>query len=349
MSGILGVTSRLTKEKMGMDIEALRREYEQRSERYERLKDEIIYTLEQELKSQQIPIHEITGRVKPFDSFIDKVRRQESDVPFETILDICGVRVICLFLSDLQRIGEIVESKFAIHIKDDKIYTKPEEAFGYLAVHYFGSLLASFSGPRYDDLKELKFEIQLRTIAMHAWATISHYLDYKSPHAIPSSLRKDFNALSALFYVADTHFEVFFRSSQQAKELAEEKAKRLPEIRKEEINLNTLSAYLVKKYPDRGHSEPGSISELIEELQVAGYTQIEQLDVVLQRSARAFEAYEKAHLSRYMDMPIVGRFVDVGVVRVSLSIADPSYLDSRKLKLPEEILKLYEEYRHLLS
>lgn len=332
-----------------MDIEALRKEYGKRGERYERLKDEVIYALEREIKSQEIPIHEIKGRVKPFDSFIDKARRQESDKPFETVEDICGIRVICLFLSDLQHIGKIIETRFTIHKKDDKIYTKPD-AFGYLSVHYVGSLLATVSGPRYDDLKELKFEIQLRTIAMHAWATISRYLDYKTPLAIPSELRKDFNALSALFYVADTHFEVFFRSSQEAKEAAEQKAESLPEIGKEEINLDTLSAYIVRKYPNRGHSEPGLVSELVEELQNAGYTHIQQLDAVLGRSAMAFEAFERAH------PPMVtgsakklekGQFSDVGVVRVSISIADPKYVDSRK-HVTEIMRKNYEEFRPLL-
>ncbi len=324
-----------------MDIEALHREYEQRSERYERLKDEITYTLEQKLKSQQIPIHEITGRVKPFDSFIDKARRQESDAPFETILDICGVRVICLFLSDLQRIGEIVESRFAIHIKDDKIYTKAEEAFGYLSIHYVGSLLPSFSGPRYDDLKELKFEIQLRTIAMHAWATVSHYLDYKSPLAVPSDLRKDFNALSALFYVADTHFELFFRSSQQAREAAEEKAESMPEIGKEEINLDTLAAYLVKKYPNRQHAGPKLVSGLVEKLQAAGYSRIEQLEVTLQGSETALEEFEKENWLAHGH-----RGSDVATVRVSLAIADQNFC---KLDYPAGVFEDLEKYRHLLS
>jgi len=332
-----------------MDIEALRREYVNRGERYGRLKDEVIYSLGREIKSQQIPIHDITGRVKPFDSFIDKARRQESGKPFEAIQDICGIRVICLFLSDLQRVGEIIETRFTIHEKDDKIYAKPD-AFGYLSVHYVGSLPTTVSGPRYDDLKDLKFEIQLRTIAMHAWATISHYLDYKSPLAIPSHLRKDFNALNALFYVADTHFEVFFRSSQQAKEVAEQKAKSLPQIGKEEINLDTLTAYLLMKYPDREHADPKSISKLVEELQSVGYSQIQQLDDALQRSAKAFEAYEKAIPPgpRKKGIRRTGRFADAGVVRVSLCIADPKYLDYRK-DVPDEIRKEYEGYRHLLS
>ncbi len=327
-----------------MDVESLRKEYEQRKAKYERLKDEIIFILEQELEVQQIPIHAITGRLKKFDSLLDKAQRQQSKEPFNTILDICGVRVICLFLSDLKQIGEIIEAKFNIHTKDDKVFTKPYEAFGYMSIHYIGVLPDACKGPRYDDLKELQFEIQLRTIAMHSWATISHYLDYKSPFAIPSNLRKDFSALSALFYLADNHFEFLFRSSQEAKEAAERKAKSLPEIGKEEINYNTLTAYLAMKYPRRKRSESQSISELVEELRAVGYTYIGQIDDQLQKSAEAFKKYEKDH-------PPVSktgkRFQDVGVVRSSLRIADENYL--KNSSVPEPFHEEYRKYRRFLK
>jgi len=325
-----------------MDIESLRREYEGRKAKYDRLKEEIIFILEQEFQVQQIPIHQIVGRIRPFESLIDKARRQESEEPFKTVSDVCGVRVICLFISDLLKIGQIVEDKFTIHEKDDKIFSKAEEAFGYLSVHYIASLPASCSGPRYDDLKELKFEIQLRTIAMHAWATISHYLDYKSPFAIPSALRKDFNALSALFYLADSHFELFFRSSKEAKEIAEQK--KLPEIAKEEINLDTLVAYLRMKYPDRRAADSKVISSLVEELQAAGYTRIRGLDTALRRSATAFEAYEKDN------PPKPGpTYADIGAVRISLSILDESYLKGSRPPVPQPYEERYRKYRHLLS
>jgi len=55
---------------------------------------------------------------------------------------------------------------------------------------------------------------------MHAWSIISHYLDYKTPNAVPSELKRDFNALSGLFYVADQHFEMFFKSSKASRKKA---------------------------------------------------------------------------------------------------------------------------------
>jgi ppGpp synthetase/RelA/SpoT-type nucleotidyltranferase len=79
----------------------------------------------------------------------------------------------------------------------------------YQSVHFVGRIHPSRSGPRYDSIKGQRFEIQVRTILMDAWANVSNYLDYKSDRSIPSELRRDFFALSGLFYVAEQHLEPF--------------------------------------------------------------------------------------------------------------------------------------------
>ena len=71
-----------------MDIEEIKKEYESRNEKYRKLKDEVIYILEKELSKQEIPYHQITGRIKPFDSFMEKVNALEVKEPFEEIKDI---------------------------------------------------------------------------------------------------------------------------------------------------------------------------------------------------------------------------------------------------------------------
>jgi len=325
-----------------MELDGMREEYDRRLESYEKLETEVKYVLEHKMFRDRIPYHQVTGRIKEFDSFIQKANVMETSEPFEDIEDICGVRVICLFLSDLNRIGKIIESNFNILKKDDKIYSEPD-AFGYLSVHYIGSLPEIFKGPRYDDLKKFKFEIQLRTIAMHAWATISHYLDYKSTLAIPSHLRKDFNALSAMFYVADEHFEMFFKSSEEDKRITEGKIS-TPELEMEEINYNTLEAYLISTYQDRKHNDKSKdISGLVEELSRSGYKTIKQLDEILNRSKKAFETFEKEH----SEGGEIKRFWDIAVVRISLGIADERFLQNSKFE--EEEREKRRKYRHLVG
>lgn len=307
-----------------MDLDTIKSEYSKRKQGYEKLKTEIIYILENKLKSANIPYHMIDGRIKELDSVIAKAQRNAPRQEFEDIdkiIDICGVRIICLFLSDIENIGLLIEKTFDVEDKDDKVLSKSESEFGYLSVHYLSKLPSDFSGPRYNDIKGLRFEIQVRTIAMHSWATISHYLDYKSPHSIPSELRKDFQALSALFYLADSHFELFFRKGQESKQIVEKKARKASGIDSEEINLDTLSIYLKRKFSDREHNANiEEISGLVEHLVASGYTTIGEVDKDLQRRMEAFRLYEEKHLPIDLETNEPARFMDVGVVRVALAL-----------------------------
>src|SRR3990172_460144 len=117
---------------------------------------------------QNIKIHSFNHRIKGFDSFVEK--------------------------------------NFEIIEKDDKIDGVDVNIFGYMVLKYKAKLKDVQSD--YKDFKDIPFEIQIITIAQDAWASISHYLDYKNENKLPLHLKRDFHALSGLFYVADTHFEI---------------------------------------------------------------------------------------------------------------------------------------------
>ncbi len=327
-----------------MDLDTIKTEYSKRKPGYEKLKTEIMYILEDKLKAADIPYHMINGRIKELDSVIAKAQRNAPEKEFEDIdkvIDICGVRIICLFLSDIGKIELLIEENFAVENKDDKILSKSESEFGYMSVHYVGKLPFGFLGPRYNDIKGLRFEIQVRTIAMHSWATISHYLDYKSPHSIPSELRKDFQALSALFYLADSHFELFFRKGQESKQIVENKAKEVSGIASEEINLDTLTTYLKGKFPDRRHNTNiEHISELVEDLVAVGYTTIGELDEDLQRRLKAFSLYEEKYPPTNEETHETSTFMDVAVFRLALRFANEKFISF----LDDEDEKEFEKY-----
>ncbi len=156
---------------------------------------------------------------------------------------------------------------------------------------------------------------------MDAWANVSHYLDYKTDVDVPKALRRDFYALSGLFYVADSHFELFFKSSKDSSDkmtsLASESK---PELVLQELNLDSMTAYLQTRLSDRDHASPKGVSVLVSELSLAGYTTIEEIDKILDRTAQAFTAYEKDH----PPTPIK-RYQDIGVVRISVGIADDKF------------------------
>jgi hypothetical protein len=90
----------------------------------------------------------------------------------------------------------------------------------------------------------------------------------------------------------------------------------------EEINLDTLSAYLKRKFPGRRSAPPEYISDLIEELASTGYLTISHLDQDIERARDAFTHYEQQAVAAG-DPGFM--FIDIGVVRVSLNIANPIY------------------------
>lgn len=329
-----------------MDIAGIKDEYLKRKPNYERLEKEVEFILNQEMKSFAISIQPLEKRVKKLDSLLDKIKRKnENGVAVESldeIVDVCGVRVICLFLSDIERIGNIIENTFRVESKDDKVLSKPKAEFGYFSVHYICKLPKDIRGPRYDDIKELQFEIQVRTVAMHVWSTISREIDYKSVLSVPSHLKRDFYALSGLFYLADLHFELFFRSSRDSRKSEEQKDYKTKAVRGEEINLDTVTTYLKQHYLDRTHSDASVVSKLVEELVASGYRTIGRLGADLRRSGSVFKRYEREH-------PPAGvrKFSDVGVVRVSLSITNEKYLKSRMLS--EAMIKRYSEFKKYLK
>ena len=322
----------------------IKRLYDKRLEQYGRLKNEVEFILERNLKQENIPHHIITSRIKDFDSFLNKARRGEFNNPIEDIHDVCGIRIISLFLSDLERIGELIMRNFDIIETKDKIQESSPEFFGYMAIHLIAKLPDDFTGPRYDDLKDLNCEIQVRTITMDVWANISHYLDYKSSVAVPSELRKDFHALSGMFYVADSHFEMFFREGEKAREAATAKAATTPCLADEEINLDTLTVFLAVRYPDRQRAGSTYVSALVEELIKAEYTTVRQVQEDLARTEKAFRLYEKEH------PPIPGqRYTAVGMVRASLEILGGSFLEVRKTKEGSALFRTRISYRHLVE
>lgn len=320
-----------------MNPQILRRFFEGRLPIFKRLEEEAVFILKSALEKRHIKIHSITSRVKTAQSFSDKVQRKQSSKPFDEITDIVGLRIVCLFLSDIPRIGDTIRDSFTILSEDNKISDYEISSFGYLSVHFVAAIKKEYSGPRYDQILDLPFEIQVRTIAMHAWATVSHYLDYKAEMDVPKDLRRDFYALSGLFYIADTHFEMFFKLGQASREKMIklfEKAK--PKL-DQTINLDSLTAYLHKKFPDRKHSRPEYISDLVRDLLKTGHTTIGDIERTVEIAWDAFLLWEKEEPPG--DRKPGTKYYDVAVVRGLLALIYHSYSISEGWSIPNKKYK----------
>ena len=129
------------------------------------------------------PIEQVDGRVKSISSILDKMQRKKinvNDVEKE-LEDIAGIRLICQFVEDIDRVLEIIESRSDMEIKSHKDYISHSKDSGYLSYH----VIIYYEVNTIYGKKRIQAEIQIRTLAMNFWATVEHSLQYKYKGDIP--------------------------------------------------------------------------------------------------------------------------------------------------------------------
>ena len=189
-------------------MEILEKEYAEVCGKYVRLAQNIKESLKILLKDAGIDILDVHERVKAFDSFQEKIQRKSYSNPFGQIEDICGLRVICYYPSDIEKIARVIHEEFDVREAIDKSNLLDPDQFGYRSRHFIITIKDKWlTVPNFRDLAGLKAEIQVRTILMHAWADIEHKLSYKKVNHIPPQFKRKFSQLSALFELADERFE----------------------------------------------------------------------------------------------------------------------------------------------
>ncbi|WP_175714917.1 GTP pyrophosphokinase [Burkholderia ambifaria] len=313
--------------------------YAQYESRYHALADEVKHSLQHALSEAGIKIHAISSRVKSQESIEGKLRRNETKNGMMYLFDpepryhfglkdVVGIRVVCMFLSQIEEIVNHVRQTFDVIEEDRKTHSADVTSFGYMSDHLICELGNNFNGPRYDSAKGIAFELQIRTIAMDAWAAVSHHIDYKSEFGIPTELRRDFHALSGLFYVADTHFEMF---SKQVKEFRrklsesniEDSEKPIP------INRDLMQSYLLKTFPDREASDIDSIEDFLAELSIAGYRSMQEVDQDIRRGLPALEMAESENPPYDEENDEQTRFTSIGAARGALDLANEDFHHKR--------------------
>lgn len=289
---------------------------------YNRLKDEVIFALEDAL---DFSVHSVVGRVKERKSVFGKIMRKSYTSPEQQIEDIVGVRVICLYRADLEKVDGLIRSLFDVLTYEDKTAAGDDDRFGYTSVHYVCTLSKNDSGPRYNRLRGLKFELQVRTILMDAWANVSHHLAYKGAHSLPTGKRRDFNALAAMFYNADSQFQ----------EMASAAANSQPADANAPLDRDTTMQLLHAMFPDRVDylEAPAGIpsvtlediqrsaSELVEEVTQVGYQTVGQLRADLETYLPAALEWEKGNPGSAEG----GKLFRVGIARRALSIGNDKF------------------------
>eukprot|EP01030_Chromulinospumella_sphaerica_P000625 gene625-618_t len=163
-----------------------------------------------------VDITKVEGRVKDADECVRKFVRkyrpalEESNTPYDIetyITDLIGVRVVCLYEDELEKIAQIVRAHFAVIDVTDKVSAveSTEASFGYKGLHLDLRLsVAERDLPEHAAYAQWPFELQVRTIIQDSWSVLDHKIKYKK--SIPGQLKRRINVLSALFELADREF-----------------------------------------------------------------------------------------------------------------------------------------------
>jgi putative GTP pyrophosphokinase len=158
----------------------------------------------------------VVSRIKAREECINTFQRKhlprlaQAEAPYEIknyIVDLIGVRVICLYTPDIMEIARLLEEEFDVLNFTDKTreVEVTADTFRYKGLHLDMALSTRRKSlPAYARFASMRFEVQVRTAIQDAWSTLDHTLKYKKQ--VPHELSRRINALAALFEIADREF-----------------------------------------------------------------------------------------------------------------------------------------------
>jgi ppGpp synthetase/RelA/SpoT-type nucleotidyltranferase len=214
-------------------------------EKYKKLAEYIVQLIQDDPSSPKESLHTIIYRIKDELRLIEKINRlnKELEAGVPSIMeenyptrvgDLLGVRIICLRLSDVEKVEAYLkllsEENILSFVKDPDqkrsfiLPVNPGDSIpddidlrysGYSSIHYQMELGENSDAP--PGLKGLLFELQLRTILEEAWSEIDHKYRYVRSRIgvnLPEHIHTGFYNLSAYLQVAALQAEYLCRLAE---------------------------------------------------------------------------------------------------------------------------------------
>jgi len=164
------------------------------------------------------PLAIIQTRAKKIPSFAEKCLRKCSKYPMPShqLTDLCGARLIARAASEVRAVSRFLEEHLDIDWEnsDDVSERLAWSEFGYRSIHYvvslkrnddlvpidedlYGFVCESPECPGQGTFHPLKAEIQVRTLAEHAWADFAHDITYKGAFTLPDQWLREIALMAA--------------------------------------------------------------------------------------------------------------------------------------------------------
>lgn len=218
--------------------------YKDNRENYRKMGKRLERFIKNIFEKEKIIYHSISSRAKTRESFIKKLKRKDYH-SVDLFTDLCGIRVITFLESETKIVEKFLRGIFIIDEfnSEDKSDNLGEDKVGYKSIHLVASLPKELLElPEFERFKDLKFEIQVRTILQHAWAEVEHDKNYKFSGQLPPDIKRRFKLLAGFLEIADREFESI---SKEIIEYENTIVNKIVNDNLEEIEINSTS---LRKY-----------------------------------------------------------------------------------------------------
>lgn len=163
-----------------------------------------ILDTEYNVRYQRNPIKVIDMRLKRVSSIVEKMERNSIQFSLENIEeqinDVAGVRVVCSYVDDIYAIADALIRQDDIELVSQKDYIAMPKPNGYRSMHLIVSVPVFFA----NQMKRIKVEVQIRTIAMDFWASLEHQLKYKNDNVDGEKVARELRECAEIISQTDT-------------------------------------------------------------------------------------------------------------------------------------------------
>ena len=290
------------------------------------LRHQLDELLAQESVSLAVPVQ---SRVKDWDSIEEKLVRKPRDWgSIRDLPDLVGLRAILLFNRDVEKLRSVLSGRFHVLQQENKGELLEESQFGYLSIHLLIELPHQWLAvPSMADFGGLKAEVQIRTVAQHIWAEVSHKLQYKQENSVPPHVRRAIFRVSALLEFVDLELERILEERDQYQRNVG------PPYISEALNVDSLARLLDTHLPRENKDAIEPYAELLDDLRAFSITTQAQLIALLEKhredilfhEAESVEAIQSDEKLQQLHEGIQDRwkrgvfFTHVGLVRAALA------------------------------
>ncbi len=185
-------------------------EFLENQETFQTISRVVKEALQSYVKDYGTIVNSVETRIKTYDSLKGKLERKGYKYnSIKDITDLVGARVVTFYSDEVDKFAARVEKSFTIDwdnsVDKRKIYNIDQ--FGYMSLHYICQIPKEmYYDEAHPEINEFRFEIQLRSVLQHAWATIHHDTGYKNDIEIPKEYLRNMNRLAGLLELADDLF-----------------------------------------------------------------------------------------------------------------------------------------------